>query len=75
MSLWSATTTGRHGQRPPPMLTTIEPNLQAVGKLAMPYLMAMINSEPGTGGSVWVAPELIIRESSAPALKAPHSRT
>jgi LacI family transcriptional regulator len=62
---WSVMVEGRQ-----PRLSSVEPNLGTAGKVAAQLLMAMIDGEQN-GGTHWVAPQLIIRQSSAPATAPP----
>jgi LacI family transcriptional regulator len=47
-----------------PMLTSIDPNLQTVGRVAAEHLLAAIEGEPRPGVHL-IAPRLVVRESTA----------
>ena len=55
---WDVMATGRR-----PMLTTIDPNLHNVGRVAAEHLLAAIDGEPRQGVHL-IAPRLVVREST-----------
>jgi LacI family transcriptional regulator len=62
---WDVMATGRR-----PMLTSIDPNLHTVGRVAAERLLAAIDGKPSEGVHL-IAPRLVVRESTA---AAPHLR-
>jgi LacI family transcriptional regulator, galactose operon repressor len=58
---WDVMVAGRR-----PMLTSVDPNLHSVGRLAAEHLLAAIDGRPARGVHL-IAPRLIVRESSAAA--------
>jgi LacI family transcriptional regulator len=56
---WDVMVTGRR-----PMLTSIDPNLPAVGRVAAEHLLAAIDGAPRRGLHL-IAPRLVLRESTA----------
>jgi LacI family transcriptional regulator len=57
---WGVMVTGRR-----PMLTSIDPDLHAVGRVAAEQLLSAIDGRPREGLHL-VAPRLVLRESTAP---------
>jgi LacI family transcriptional regulator len=60
---WDVMATGRR-----PLLTSIDPNLYTVGRVAGEQLLAAIKGEPYQGLTL-VAPKLVVRESTAAAAR------
>ena len=58
---WDVMVAGRR-----PMLTSIDPNLQTVGRVAAEHLLAAIDGRPSQGLHL-IAPRLVVRESTAAA--------
>jgi LacI family transcriptional regulator len=65
---WDVMVTGRR-----PLLTSVDPNLHTVGRVAAEHLLAAIDDAPRQGVHL-IAPRLIVRESTATA-PATASRT
>jgi len=63
---WDVMATGRR-----PMLTSIDPNLHTVGRVAAEHLLAAIDGKSPQGVHL-IAPRLVVRESTA---ATPHPRT
>jgi LacI family transcriptional regulator len=61
---WDVMVSGRR-----PLLTSVDPNLQTVGRVAAEYLLAAIDGRPSQGLHL-VAPRLVLRESTAAARQA-----
>jgi LacI family transcriptional regulator len=57
---WDVMVTGRR-----PMLTSVDPDLHAVGRVAAEHLLLAIDGRPRDGVYL-VAPRLVVRESTAP---------
>ena len=62
---WDVMVTGRR-----PTLTSIDPDLQTVGRVAAEHLLLAIDGRPPRGVHL-VAPRLVVRESTAPATASP----
>ena len=60
---WDVMVTGRR-----PMLTSIDPDLHAVGRVAAEHLLQAIDGQPRQGVHL-VAPRLVVRESTAAGTK------
>jgi len=65
---WDVLVTGRR-----PMLTSIDPDLHTVGRVAAEHLLLAIDGRPRHGVHL-VAPRLVLRESTAPAAAHPSRR-
>jgi LacI family transcriptional regulator len=65
---WDVMATGRR-----PMLTSIDPDLHAVGRVAAEHLLLAIDGRPPLGVHL-VAPRLVVRESTAPRTAHPSAR-
>jgi LacI family transcriptional regulator len=65
---WDVMVTGRR-----PMLTSIDPNLHTVGRVAAEHLLAAIDGQPHRGLHL-IVPRLVVRESTAPAAHPPNPR-
>jgi LacI family transcriptional regulator len=61
---WDVMATGRR-----PLLTSIDPNLHTVGRVAAEHLLAAIDGAPRQGLQL-VAPRLVVRESTAASLRS-----
>jgi LacI family transcriptional regulator len=59
---WDVMVTGRR-----PLLTSIDPNLPTVGRVAAEHLLSAIDGEPRPGVHL-IAPRLVVRESTAATL-------
>jgi LacI family transcriptional regulator len=62
---WDVMVTGRR-----PMLTSIDPDLHAVGRVAAEHLLLAIDGRPRRGVHL-VAPRLVVRESTGPGIAHP----
>jgi LacI family transcriptional regulator len=62
---WDVMVTGRR-----PLLTSIDPDLHAVGRVAAEHLLLAIDGRSGHGVHL-VAPRLVVRESTAPRTTSP----
>jgi LacI family transcriptional regulator len=65
---WEVMATGRR-----PTLTSIDPDLHAVGRVAAEHLLLAIDGRPRHGVHL-VAPRLIVRESTAPGAASAATR-
>jgi LacI family transcriptional regulator len=65
---WDVMVTGRR-----PTLTSIDPNLHTVGRVAAEHLLAAINGQPRQGLHL-IAPRLVVRESTAARVHIQHPR-
>jgi LacI family transcriptional regulator, galactose operon repressor len=65
---WDVMVTGRR-----PMLTSIDPDLHTVGRVAAEHLLLAIDGRPPQGVQL-VAPRLVVRESTAPGIARPSPR-
>ncbi|WP_331716003.1 substrate-binding domain-containing protein [Tessaracoccus coleopterorum] len=60
---WSATTTGPFSRRGPPALTSIDMNLEDIGRKAAQRLAEAMDGHPSRGVEL-LAPRLVVRNSS-----------
>ena len=66
---WEVMATGRR-----PMLTSIDPNLHMVGRVAAEHLLAAIDGQPRRGLHM-ITPRLVVRESTAATSHSRHPRS